>query len=68
MPGWGAEVAALRSTMRPPPLIETKARPVCHAEGRGFESHHPLLGDPAATGANRLYLERLPARPAGACL
>jgi hypothetical protein len=36
----------------------------CHAEGRGFESHHPLLGDFAANSANRSYLERLPTRPA----
>jgi len=26
-------------------------RPACHAEGRGFESHHPLLGKPRKRGA-----------------
>jgi integrase len=25
-------------------------RPVCHAEGRGFESHHPLLRKPRSGG------------------
>ena len=26
-------------------------RPACHAEGRGFESHHPLSGKPRKRGA-----------------
>src|SRR3954468_5744878 len=30
----------------------------CHAEGRGFESHHPLLCDSAATGVNRSPRQR----------
>ena len=39
-----------RSTMRGWRLAGTGPRPACHAEGRGFESHHPLDKSPAQRG------------------
>jgi hypothetical protein len=42
--------AGFRSTTRFPAPSEIASRPACHAEGRGFESHHPLLRPPLSGG------------------
>ncbi len=54
--GAGAN-AGFRSTVRFRVPLTPNPRPACHAEGRGFESHHPLLRDSAAIGVNRLFLK-----------
>jgi hypothetical protein len=48
----GATCAAPKNglTVRARRASEPNPRPACHAEGRGFESHHPLYRDSAVNG------------------
>jgi hypothetical protein len=47
---WAAESAVSCSTTRFVALSNLNSLLVCHAEGRGFESHHPLLNPPEIGG------------------
>ena len=47
----GGEKRRIRSTVRLHASHNLCPRPACHAEGRGFESHHPLREEPAANRA-----------------
>src|SRR5207248_2111467 len=44
------ESAASRSTTKAATLSKPEPRHACHAEGRGFESHHPLFEKPRTGG------------------
>ena len=51
-----------RSTIRLGGASGPNPRPACHAEGRGFESHHPLLLDSPAKRQSRSVLLLAPHR------